>query len=450
MKKIDVNEQALNTEEYSELNRNYASKPQNVILRHALSKIDIPTTVNDSKNRVELETNFSLEIKTLPVANQKVSGRCWIFAGLNVLREIIAKKCNLDKFELSQNYVALFDKLEKSNFLLTSIIDLIESKPDDRVLMHLLVNGVGDGGQWDMFRDLVVKYGVVPQSAYEETFQSSNTKFSDQLLNSYIREFAYEAQKLTYEGKDKKEIDILKEEALTKIYALLINSFGVPPTKFDFEYTDKDGKYHIESGYTPISFFEKYIGSSIDEYVSIINSPTKDKPYMKSYTIDYLGNVIEGKPVTHLNLPMERIKELIINQLKDGNIVWFGSDVGAYGDKVNGVWDDLSFDYMSAFGFDLKFDKAAMLDYHESAMNHAMCITGVNLRNNVPSKWKIENSWGDAYGNKGYFIMSPSWFDTFVYQAVILKKYLTEEELNAYKEKPVVLDPWDPMGTLAD
>ncbi len=450
MKKIDVNSQALNNEEYVELNRNYASTPQNVILRHALSKTDILTTVSDSKNRVEVQPNFSIDIKTLPVANQKMSGRCWIFAGLNVLREIIAKKCNLDHFELSQNYVALFDKLEKSNYLLASIIDLLDEKPDDRVLMHLLVNGVGDGGQWDMFRNLVVKYGVVPQSVYEETFQSSNTKLSDQLLNSYIRQFAYEAQKLVHEGKDKKEIDILKEEVLNKIYSLLVNSFGVPPQKFDFEYTDKDGKYHLETGYTPVSFFTKYIGSEIDEYVSIINSPTKDKPFMKSYTIDYLGNVIEGKLVTHLNLPMERIKELVINQLKDGRVVWFGSDVGAYGDKSTGVWDDLSYDFMSAFGFDIKFDKAAMLDYHASAMNHAMVITGVNLKGNSATKWKIENSWGDAYGNKGYFIMSSSWFDTFVYQAVILKKYLTAEELAAYNAKPIVLDPWDPMGTLAD
>jgi len=449
MKKIDIKEQSINGEEFTELSRYYASKPQNVILRHAMSKVEIPSIVSDSKNRVETQPNFSVEIKTLPVANQKASGRCWIFAGLNVLREIVAKKCNLPNFELSQNFVALYDKLEKSNYLLASIIDLIDQKPDDRVLMHLLVNGVSDGGQWDMFRNLVVKYGVVPQSAFEETFQSSNTRYCNILLNSYIRQFAADAQKLSHEGKDK-EISILKEETLGKIYALLVNSFGVPPTHFDFEYTDKEGGYHIETGYTPNSFFEKYIGSTIDEYVSIINSPTKDKPYMKSYTIDYLGNVIEGNIVKHLNLPMERIKELIVNQLKGGDLVWFGSDVGFYGDRTTGVWDDLSYDYMSAFGFDVKFNKEQMLDYHQSAMNHAMCLTGVNLKGDVPSKWKVENSWGEAIGNKGYFMMSPSWFDTYVYQAVILKKYLSEEELKAYNDKPVVLSPWDPMGTLAD
>ncbi len=449
MKKINVNEQCINEDYYSDLSRNYQANPTNVVIRHALSKVDIPTVVSDSKNKVETLNNFSDEVKTLPVANQKASGRCWIFAGLNILREIIAKACNLANFELSQNYVAFFDKLEKANYFMTSIIDLIDNQPDERTFMYLLDNAVGDGGQWDMFRNLVVKYGVVPKSVFDETYQSSNTRFSDQLLNAYLRQFAYEAQKLAKQNKYK-EIQGLKDESLNKIYSLLVNCFGVPPTQFDFEYTDKDNKYHIETGYTPKSFFDKYIGLRIDDYVSIINSPTSDKPFMKSYTIDYLGNVVEGKLVTHLNLPMERIKELIVKQIKGGDIVWFGSDVGAYGDRVSGVWDDQAYDYMSAFMFDIKFDKAAMLDYRASAMNHAMCLTGVNLKGDVPTKWKVENSWGDNIGNKGYFIMSSTWFDLYVYQAVILKKYLTEEELNAYNQKPIVLKPWDPMGTLAD
>lgn len=449
MKKINVNEQCINEDYYSDLSRNYQANPTNVVIRHALSKVDIPTVVSDSKNKVETLNNFSDEVKTLPVANQKASGRCWIFAGLNILREIIAKACNLANFELSQNYVAFFDKLEKANYFMTSIIDLIDNQPDERTFMYLLDNAVGDGGQWDMFRNLVVKYGVVPKSVFDETYQSSNTRFSDQLLNAYLRQFAYEAQKLAKQNKYK-EIQGLKDESLNKIYSLLVNCFGVPPTQFDFEYTDKDNKYHIETGYTPKSFFDKYIGSRIDDYVSIINSPTSDKPFMKSYIIDYLGNVVEGKLVTHLNLPMERIKELIVKQIKGGDIVWFGSDVGAYGDRVSGVWDDQAYDYMSAFMFDIKFDKAAMLDYRASAMNHAMCLTGVNLKGDVPTKWKVENSWGDNIGNKGYFIMSSTWFDLYVYQAVILKKYLTDEELNAYNQKPIVLKPWDPMGTLAD
>ncbi|MFA6755317.1 MAG: C1 family peptidase [Bacilli bacterium] len=449
MKKVNVEENTITGESFNALNRRYMANPRNIVLRHALCKNSISSVVYDQKNEVEVLNNFSINLKTLPVANQKASGRCWIFAGLNVLREIIANKLNITKdFELSQNYIALFDKLEKANYLMCSIIDLIDSKPDDRVFMYLLSTGVGDGGQWDMFRNLVRKYGIVPKGAMEETYQSSNTRESDALLNSFIRQFAAEAQK-AYKNDKSKDLSLLKDDYLDKIYGLLVNSFGVPPTKFDFEYTDKDNKYHIESGLTPISFFNEYIGDTIDEYVSIINSPTSDKPFLKTYTIDYLGNVIEGKIITHLNLPMDRVKELIIAQLKGGDVVWFGSDVAGYKDLVTGLWDDLSYDYMSAFDMNLKFDKANMLDYRASAMNHAMCITGVNLKNNVPTKWKIENSWGDERGNKGYFIMSPSWFDSYVYQAVILKKYLNDKEIAALKEKPTVLDPWDPMGTLA-
>ena len=280
----------------------------------------------------------------------------------------------------------------------------------------------------------------------KETKQSSGTYESNVLINSLCRQFAAEVQR----GASKKEVAELKNEYLAKIYNLLCNSFGVPPTKFDFEYTDKDGKYHLEAGYTPKSFFDKYVGADIDEYVSIINSPTKDKPYNKIYTIDYLNNVVEGKPITHLNLPMERVKELIIEQLKNGEVVWFGSDVSNYGDRSVGLWDDLSFDYASAFDFDIKFSKENMLDYHESCMNHAMVLTGVNIKNGKPNRWKVENSWGSESGNKGYYLMSDSWFDRYVYQAVIKQKYLTDAEKEALKGKLVLLAPWDPMGTLAD
>ncbi len=449
MKNIDVNNEAISSTLIKTFKNNYQKELSNTVLRHALTKNQISDIIYDSKNEVDARYVFSNEVKTLPACNQEVSGRCWIFAGLNVLREIIAKKLNLKEFELSQNYVALFDKLEKCNYLLTSIISLIENEPNERVLMHLLVNGVGDGGQWDMFKNIVKKYGIVPKSAFNETYQSSHTQMSNQLINSYIRNFAYEAQKLKKAKKDK-EIGILKEEYLGKIYNLLINSFGVPPTKFDFEYYDKDDVYHLEKDLTPNSFFNKYIGETINDYISIINSPTADKPFYKVYTIDFLNNVVEGDLIKHLNLPMERIKELVEKQINDNEIVWFGSDVSFYRDRKSGIWDDLSFDYISAFDFDLKFDKAGMLDYHASVMNHAMCLTGYNKKDGVTNRYKVENSWGSDVGNKGYFLMSASWFDSFVYQVVILKKYLTKKELNAYNSEPIVLYPWDPMGTLAD
>lgn len=368
---------------------------------------------------------------------------------MNVLREIVAKKCEIEgQFELSQNYISLFDKIEKANFALENVLKLASRDHDDREFAYILQDPVSDGGQWDMFVNLVKKYGIMPKGAFPETFQSEGTRESDQIVNAVIRGFAAKAHVLLNEGKEA-EARKLKEETMSKIYDFFLNCFGVPPKTFDFEYLTKDG-YQVERNLTPKAFFDKYIGSKIDEYQSLINSPTQDKPYLRNYTIDYLGNVLEGKCINHLNLPMERIKEIIINQLKDGEVVWFGSDVSFYRDRNSPAWNDKAFDYLNSFGFDLKFAKDEMLDFKASAMNHAMVLTGVNLVDGKPTKWKIENSWGSDNGDKGYYVMSDTFFDGFAYQAVVLKKYLTEEELKASQNDPIHLHPWDPMGTLAD
>ena len=427
----------------------YQKDDKNVILRHALSNTSLYTLANNQDNALDMDFNFDINIKTLSAANQKASGRCWIFAATNVCREIVAKECNLDKFELSQSYLAFFDRLEKANYLLESVIELIDKDYDDRTLTFLLQNGVGDGGQWDMFVNLVNKYGLCPKNVYPETNTSSATRETGQLINFSIRKFASTAKEL-YEKEGLEAVRKEKDKLLDKFYVLLTNAYGVVPEKFDFEYTDKDGNYHLEKGFTPLSFKEKYLGSLLDDFVSLINAPTKSKPFGKTYTIQYLGNVVGGKEVTHLNVSMERMKELILAQLKDNRIVWFGSDVGFYGDREEGVWDDGKFDLDSLTSLNLKMNKGESLDYHASQMNHAMCITGVAFKNDVPSKWKIENSWGTDRAKAGYYIMSASWFDQFVYQAVVDKKYLSEEELKALKEKPIVLKPWDPMGSLAD
>ncbi len=447
MKNINIVNFEIDQKELKDFKTNYEKDTKNKVVKNALTKNPISEIVYDAKNEKDVINDFSIEVKTLPVCNQKQSGRCWIFAACNFLREKIAHELNVNNFELSQNYIAFFDKLEKANYLLASIVDLIASEPDERVLMHVLVNGVGDGGQWDMFVNLVKKYGVVPKNVMNETYQSSGTRESDILINSLARQFAAKAKKLHKNGETDK-ILVLKKETMQLIYNLLVNCFGEPPVNFDFEYTDKEGKYHIEEGYTPKTFFDKYV-KNLDDYISIVNAPTESKPFYKTYTIDYLNNVIEGKRIVHLNLPMERFKELIISQLKDNEIVWFGSDVSNYRDRNTGLWDDLSFDYKSAFSFEIKFDKAEMLDFHESAMNHAMCLTGVNIKNMKINRWKVENSWGKEAGNQGYFIMSNSRFDSYVYQAVINKKYLNEKELKVLEGEPIVLAPWDPLGTLA-
>ena len=429
--------------------KNYKGDEKNTIIRHALVKNSLLTVAASQDEIKEMDFNFDINIKTLPAANQKASGRCWLFAATNVCREVIAKKLNLANFELSQSYLAFYDRLEKSNYLLEAVIELIDKEYDDRTLAFLLQNGVGDGGQWDMFVSLANKYGLCPKNVYPETNTSSATRETAQLINFTIRKFASDAKAL-YQAKGLEAVRKEKEEVLNKIYFLLVNAYGLPPEKFDFEYTDKDGNYHLEKGFDALSFKEKYLGDSLNDYVSLINAPTKDKAFGKTYTVQYLGNVVGGKQVTHLNVTMDRMKELILKQLRDDRIVWFGSDVGFYGDREEGVWDDTRFDLNTPFGLDLKMNKGESLDYHASQMNHAMCITGVSFKEGIPSKWKIENSWGKDRAKDGYYIMSKSWFDQFVYQAVVDKKYLNEEELKALQGEPVVLKPWDPMGSLAD
>lgn len=232
------------------------------------------------------------------------------------------------------------------------------------------------------------------------------------------------------------------------LYGFLCTNFGLPPKQVRFEYVTKDNQYQNLTFESPKAFFDQ-IGINLHDYVSVIHSPTLDKPYMKSYTIAYLGNVIGGKPIIHLNLPMTRLKELVIAQLSDKEIVWFGADVSRDGDREKGIWDNQAYDYETAFQMSFSMTKSQKLDYLQGAMNHAMVITGVNLDNKVATKWKIENSWGSDRGQKGYYLMSGTWFDENTYQAVVHKKYLAEAELKAYESKPIVLKPWDPMGSLA-
>ena len=422
------------------------------VTRHALSNNAFDDVFKSLDNAEDTQFVFSIDVPTLPVTNQKRSGRCWIFSASNVLREIIAKKCNIKgQFEISQNFIAYYDKLEKFNYFAQNLINLCESgaKHDDRKVAFLL-SGVGDGGQWQMYVNLVKKYGIVPKASFVETASSSFTYGSNALCNAALREFTSKIYKSWEANKNHDKLMKLKEEFVDKVYNILTSAFGVPPTTFDFEYVDKDDKYHIEAGLTPSEFFNKYIGDDIDDFVSVIHAPTKDKKYNKTYSIEYVGNVYGGTPVTHLNISFDRMEKAIISQLKDGEIVWFGSDVSNFGDRENGIWDTLSYDYQTPFGANRVFDKADMLDFYQAAMNHAMCIIGVDIKKGKPIRWKIENSWGEASGKNGIYMMSEPFFRAFTFQAAVRKKYLAKEELAALEKEAKLLPPWDPFGTLAD
>ncbi len=423
-----------------------SQKPVQQALKRVLYANDIQTAIQKQERIPANQFVFSNEIKTLPVANQKASGRCWIFAGLNVLRELVANKYQLTSFEFSQNYTAFYDKLEKINYFIESIDDFLEVDQDDRTLQHILKNGIQDGGQWDMFVSLIEKYGVVPKAYMEETVSSSKTRPMNQIINFKLRQYAANARKL---HKERKSLDVLKEKTLDELYTFLVTAFGEPPSVFDFNYVNKNNEYQVIKNLTPQSFYKEAVGLDLNHYVSVINAPTNDKPYMHSYTVSYLGNVVGGKDIKYLNVDMKRLKSLVIAQLDAKEVVWFGSDVGRYGDRTLGVWDSEYYDD-TLLGMDMSMSKEDQLDYAQSLMTHAMVITGVHLDDNQPVRFKIQNSWGDTTGNKGYYLASDAWFDQFVYQAVIHKKYLSKEELIAFEEEPKVLKPWDPMGALAD
>jgi len=415
----------------------------------ALSKTDLNDAAYNSKGAFAMRQKFSVEIPTLPVTNQEHSGRCWLFAATNVLRERIAKQLNLKQFELSQSYLAFWDKFERANYFLESIIQTADLPTDDRTVAFILNTGVHDGGQWDMFANIVRKYGVVPKDVYDETFQSRNTRSMNHVLNRNLKVCAAKLRRMVAKGAAEEAIQAEKAAMLGRIYAFLCSCYTEPPKAFDFEYVDKDQGYHIEKGMTPQSFCEKYVGDLLEKTVSVIHAPTQDKPYHKTFTIKMLGNVVGGRPVKHLNLPMDEFKQAIIAQLQAGKVVWFGSDVGKYGEREAGIWDDQCFNMELLTGLELKMSKEDSLNYWFAAMNHAMVITGVNLAEGKPTRWKIENSWGDQKGEKGYYICSDSWFDAYVFQAAVEAEYLGDLAALA-AQPPIELAPWDPMGTLAE
>lgn len=424
------------------------NKKQQVV-QNAVTKNGIS---NSAENLAAQSNNvpvFSIDLKTGNVANQKQSGRCWMFAALNTFRHKILDHFDLKDFELSQNYTNFWDKYEKSNYFYENILATADQEVTSRKVAFLLATPQQDGGQWDMMVSLFNKYGVVPKAAMPESSNSSNSRDLNNYLNKKLRKDAATLRQLVADGASESDIQTKRETMLQEVYNLLAISLGTPPTVFDFEYRDEEKEYHIDRDLTPKSFYDKYVGVDLDNYVSIINAPTEDKPYNKSYTVEMLGNVVGGKQVKYLNADMGSFKKLAIAQLEQGESVWFGCDVGQSSNRQGGIMALDVYDMNELFDVDFTTTKAQRLDYGESLMTHAMVLTGVDIVDGKSTKWKVENSWGDKVGDKGFFVASDAWMDEYTYQIVVRKDLLTDEQLAAYEKEPTVLAPWDPMGALA-
>ncbi|MBF0788112.1 MULTISPECIES: aminopeptidase C [unclassified Streptococcus] len=428
----------------------YEANQQFAAMENTVSHNGIYASLEKRSSSVENNPVFSIDLTKDKVSNQKASGRCWMFAALNTFRHKMIAGFQLENFELSQAHTFFWDKYEKSNWFLEQILATADQELTSRKVKFLLDVPQQDGGQWDMVVSLFEKYGVVPKSIYPESLSSSNSRELNAVLNKLLRQDAQILRELVAQGQTPENIQTKKEELLQEIFNFLAMSLGLPPRTFDFAYRDKDNNYHSETNLTPQEFYKKYVDIQLDDYVSIIHAPTADKPYGKSYTVEMLGNVVGSRPVRYLNVEMDRLKELAIVQMQAGETVWFGSDVGQSSNRKTGVMVEGMYDFASSMNITFHQDKAGRLDYSESLMTHAMVLTGVDLDENGHAlKWKVENSWGDKVGDKGYFVASDSWMDEYTYQIVVRKDFLTEEELAAYQAEPIVLAPWDPMGALA-
>lgn len=430
----------------------FAANPLCLVAKNAVSSVGIRAAARVPEGVAANALDFDLEVSQGKRTDQMRSGRCWMFASLNTMRYRTIKKYNLKTFELSQSYPLFFDKLEKSNWFLGNILDTLDEPLDGRLVSYLLSDPISDGGQWDMFRSLVKKYGVVPKEAMPETANSKNTREMDKYLTRYLRGCARRLRESHEAGVDADDLASMRKAMLEEVWSLLATCLGMPPERFEVRLRDKDDKVVLSGSFTPQEFFAEAVGMDLDAYVSLISAPTADKPFGRCFTVDRLGNVEEDGTVRYLNLEPAELKRLALAQLRDDLPVWFGCDVDQSYLHQEGIMDTAALDVDALFGFPVEgcLDKAQRLDYGESLMTHAMVFEGVRLdADGNPVIWKVENSWGDAHGRDGFDTLSDPWFDEYVYQVVVDRKYLSDEQQAALDAEPIVLAPWDPMGSLA-
>ncbi len=441
---------SLNDEALAHCRAAFAADPVARIARNAVAKTAIKAVALNRDALVRLTHTYSHSVKTGKSTTQNASGRCWMFAGLNLFRTQIAEKLGVEEFELSQNYLMFWDKLEKANYFLENILATLNEPVGSRLLDWLCASPLQDGGQWDMFAALVKKYGVVPKEAMPETESSSRSADMNALMTLKLRQAASELRAAHATGASEAELRAQKDTLLPALYRMLATHLGEPPTEFLWQWRDKDKNFHRDGILTPEQFCKKYVTVELDELVCLIHCPQATKSYNTLYTIAYLGNVIGGQPIQYLNVEMPALKAATQAMIQDGKPVWFGCDVGKQMDRDLGLMDLELFEYEPLYGTSLELGKAARLDYGQSLMTHAMVLTGVDTDEaGAPRKWRVENSWGEQGGDKGFMAMTDPWFDEYLYEVAVEKKYLPKELLALLEGPLVALDPWDPMGSLA-
>lgn len=394
-------------------------------------------------NAIPGGTYFSNEIKSKGITDQKKSGRCWLFTGLNILRAKMIQRYNLGAFTLSQNYVSFYDQLEKCNLFLQSVIDKAKLPMDDRIVDWLFKNPLSDGGQFTGVSDLITKYGVVPSECMPETFCSENTSTYAMLVKEKLREFGLRLREDAGKGVKNATLIEEKQKMMSELYSILVRCLGQPPVKFTWTRTDASGKPIDTREYTPQSFYQEYIGNDLKgNYLMFMNDPSH--PYYKTYEIDLDRHVYDGKNWVFLNLPADELKSMAISSIKDSTMVYLSCDVHKFYNATIGYSDPSNYNYADVVGTTFPMDKGQRIKTHASASTHAMTLMAVDLLDGKPRKWMVENSWGNT-GYKGHIIMSDKWFSEYVFRIVVEKKYVPEKLQKLSEQKPILLPAWDPL-----
>lgn len=434
----------ISPEMLQQIKQSYQPTPADKAIRNAICNNDIRKLVVNKENAGDIDTYFSHRVKSKGITNQKSSGRCWLFTGLNVFRSRMIEKYDLGTFQFSQNYPFFWDQLEKANLFLQGIIDTREKPLDDKMVEWLFKHPIGDGGQFTGVSDILGKYGVVPREAMPETYNSENTSQLSNLIGLKLKEYGLQLRDQAAAGKKEKELMRQKTEMLGTVYRMLAQSLGEPPARFTWTRKDAQGNPVETKEYTPMSFFQEYIGEDLtNDYVMLMNDPSR--AYYKLYEIDFDRHRYDGKNWTYVNLPVEEIKAMAIASIRDNTMMYFSCDVGKFLDRERGLLDVDNFDYGSLFGTTFGMDKKQRIQTFASGSSHAMTLMAVDLdEQGQPKKWMVENSWGPG-ANNGHLIMTDRWFDEYMFRLVVNKKYITEKVREILKQQPVRLPAWDPM-----
>ena len=419
-----------------------------VAIRNAMAQTSLSVLATDiSTLKGVTRSEFSYQVNTKGITNQKQSGRCWLFTGLNVLRSQAINKHNLPKLELSQVYLFFFDQLEKSNLFLQGVIDTADKPFDDRFVDWLFCNPLSDGGTFTGVADLVEKYGVVPKEAMPETYSSNNTSQIASQMKWQLRDYGMQLRKLAAAGSQKKQLEAEKVKMLGNIYHMLTLAYGVPPTEFRWEFRTASGSLVSDKTYTPKEFYKELWGdyNLNEQTILVMNDPSKE--YGKVYRIQYDRHTYDGHDWVYLNLPMEQIKPIAIEMIKNNEAMYISCDVGKFLNRSLGTCDMNNFDYKSLLGVDLTMDKRERILTHASGSSHAMTLIAVDVdaATKAPLRWMVENSWGKESGFNGNLIMTDEWFDEYMFRFVFDKKYVPAEILKLTKQEPILLPSWDPM-----